>query len=551
MVYIEKRKIGNNVYLYLCKKERVNGKVKRTLNLYLGKEENLRERLSAGPGGKMELKNLVSYEFGYIAALWKIAKILNLASNIDQNSPKRKQGLSLGNYIVLAAINRIDEPCSKNMIAAWYEKTWLTKKLKIAPKSLSAQAYWNHLEYLDDNTIEKIELGLNRRLIKLFNIELDCLLFDPTNFPTFITTPNSGSLPKRGHAKNKRYDLRIVALSLLVSRKIGMPLMHKTYAGNTPDAKHFTSIIPEFVKRFKALKRECQDITVLFDKGNNSVDNIELMRENKIHFITTLRPSSFKHLLVLSESKFTEVVLSTGKKLLACEVQEKVFELPNQRVIITKDKEGEKRALISLFERFEYMSRELTELRAKLNWKVWRNRERVEKRVAKILSRRAGKCFNVQIFGEEGALSMSIEIDGEEVKKKCDSYGRSFITTSREDLGMEEVISAYHEQYRVEDDFREMKCVESIRTNPMFHWTDQKIAAHLFICVIALILKKSLREYLALQGLSLSLKEIKRRLERVHYIEFEGPNGTIQSQLSSVGKKQSGIVKKLSLETLF
>ena len=542
MVYIEKRKRGKHTYLYLCKKERIHGKIKRTLNIYLGKEENLNHRLKDRLAHEKELKNLETYSFGYIAALWKMAELLNLSAIINKNSNKRKQGLSLGEYITLAVINRIDEPCSKNSISKWLNKTWFAIKRKYDPKTLSGQAYWNHLGYLDENTIEKIELNLNKRVLKIFNIDLDCLLFDPTNFHTFIKTPKAGDLPRRGKAKSGRNDLKIVALSLLVTRKMGLPLMHKVYAGNTHDSKHFKSVIPEFIKRFKALNQDVKKITVIFDKGNNSPDNIDKLRDKKINFIATLRPSSFKHLLTHPESEFIEVKIANGKTLLACEVKEEVYGLPNQRVIITKDKKSEKRSVLELLDRLDYIAKELTELREKLNWKVWKHKDRVQNKVEIILSRKAGKCFIVQVDGQDGNLSMTIELTGDEFKNMKESYGRSFLTTNRADLSMAEVISDYHEQYIVEDDFKKMKCAESIRANPIYHWTDQKISAHLFICVIALLMKNILREYIARQGLKLSHKEIKQYLERIHYVQYELPNGKMGFQLSSM----SGITKKLA-----
>ena len=61
------------------------------------------------------------------------------------------------------------------------------------------------------------------------------LAFDTTNFDTHIATLTPGELARRGHAKSKRSDLRVVGLGLLVSETGHVPLLYRTYAGNGSD----------------------------------------------------------------------------------------------------------------------------------------------------------------------------------------------------------------------------------------------------------------------------------------------------------------------------
>ena len=61
------------------------------------------------------------------------------------------------------------------------------------------------------------------------------LAFDTTNFDTHIATPTAGELARRGHAKSKRSDLRVVGLATLVSETGHVPLLHRTYPGNGSD----------------------------------------------------------------------------------------------------------------------------------------------------------------------------------------------------------------------------------------------------------------------------------------------------------------------------
>ena len=61
------------------------------------------------------------------------------------------------------------------------------------------------------------------------------LAFDTTNFDTHIATVTPGAVARRGHAKSKRRDLRVVGLGVLVSETGHVPLLYRTYAGNGSD----------------------------------------------------------------------------------------------------------------------------------------------------------------------------------------------------------------------------------------------------------------------------------------------------------------------------
>jgi len=548
MVYLEKRKNGNQTYVYLCRKQRINGKVKRTLNIYLGNEKKIEERFKSGG---LPSRNVEALAFGYVAALYHATELMDLSSIINDCTEKREQGISVGEYITLAVINRITEPCSKNALAGWYEDTWLSRKLKHDPRSFTSQAYWNNLKYLTREAISAIEIKLNEFFLKFFKANLDCLLYDPTNFHTFIKTFKRGELPKRGKAKSGRNDLNLVALSLIVTRDKGIPIMHQTYAGNTFDSKHFESFIPAFIERCKALNQECKGITIVFDKGNNSADNIKDLRDKKLNYIASLKPSSFKYLLTVPESHFVRFsLLKTKKEVYAHETKVEVFNKLNQRVIITKNKKKEERSVIQLLKRIDFIVDELLELRAKLNTHVWKRRDRVEKKIKEILSREAGKCLKVQVLGSNGALSMSIVLDCEVLEAKREAYGRTLLTTNRVDWTAAEVIEAYRGQYVVETQFKEMKCVDSIRTTPMFCWTDQKIRAHIFICVVALMIKCVIRELLLQKGIHQSHKKIKKNLERIRLITGKSARGKKFQQLASMSGLSKELASALSLPDL-
>ena len=148
---------------------------------------------------------------------------------IDQHVPKRQQGPSVGQYLVIAALNRCLAPTSKLRMPAWLRSTPLPRWLGCSPQQFSSQRFWDNMELLGEAQIAALGEALAQRVVETFHLDLASLVFDCTNFDTFIDTENPSQLPQRGHAKSKRTNLRLVGLALLVSVDFHVPLLWKVY----------------------------------------------------------------------------------------------------------------------------------------------------------------------------------------------------------------------------------------------------------------------------------------------------------------------------------
>ena len=119
--------------------------------------------------------------------------------------------------------------------------------------------------------IAPIEREIVSRVLARLALPIDSLLFDATNFFTFIASTNSRpKLPARGHNKQKRDDLRQVGIALLCSRQGGIPLWHQTYGGQVADATCFADVLPTIRQRLVDLERDVETVTLIYDKGNVS-----------------------------------------------------------------------------------------------------------------------------------------------------------------------------------------------------------------------------------------------------------------------------------------
>ncbi len=115
--------------------------------------------------------------------------------------------------------------------------------------------------------ILEFEQQMTQRLVERFQLDLRALVYDGTNFFTYINSRTPAELPQRGHNKQKRGDLRQVSLGLLVSadfhtvRAFRIPLFHKVYAGNINDSTEFRSVTEELSAHYRQLAQSCDHIT--------------------------------------------------------------------------------------------------------------------------------------------------------------------------------------------------------------------------------------------------------------------------------------------------
>jgi transposase len=119
----------------------------------------------------------------------------------------------------------------------------------------------------DENLID-IERRIVGRMVAEFEVDVSGLVLDMTNFATYIDSANDRApIAQRGNAKQKRGDLRLVGLGLVVSVDAGIPLVSHAYAGNRHDSTQFPDVIDELVQRFGALDQGGAGLTVVFDAG--------------------------------------------------------------------------------------------------------------------------------------------------------------------------------------------------------------------------------------------------------------------------------------------
>jgi len=515
--------IDGHTYYYARYCQRVDGKPKIVRTVYLGKIEDL---VAAAEGARQPPQPLETEvaAFGDVAALWHIAERLELLSLLDSLLPaKRHQGLSCGQYLLLAAINRAVAPTSKLQFADWYRQTALTRLLPADPAWLSSQNFWNHMDLVTADHIAACEQHMSRRLIERLKLDLRALVYDGTNFFTYINTRTPVELPQRGHNKQKRGDLRQVSLGLLVSTDFHVPLLHWVYAGNVADSVEFRSVTEELAARYGDLAHTCEHITLVFDKGNNSEGAFDTLALTPFHFVGSLVPSQHADLLAVSRRRFHTLPTPRLDGVEVYRTEKKVFGRPHTVVVTFNQNllDGQMQGLAANLNKAWGKLRELQQQLRR--WREGRLKGKaptlagVQNQAHSICSAQHLKSIlKTEVKEVRRGLKLTFSTDQAALDRLCRlQLGKTILFTDNADWSDEEIVLAYRSQYHIEDAFRQMKNPHFLHWSPMFHWTDSKIRVHAFYCVLALMLSSVLQREVWHQGEQLSINRLLEELGRI------------------------------------
>jgi transposase len=511
--------IDGHTYYYARYCQRVDGKPKIVRQVYLGKIEDLVASTEQAHIPPQPLETQVA-SCGDIAALWDIAQRLDLVPLLDSLFPKRHQGLSCGQYLLLAALNRAVAPTRKVHLADWYRRTILTRLLPVDPALLSSQNFWNHMDLITSDPILEFEQQMTERLIQRFQLDLRALVYDSTNFFTYINTRTPSQLPQRGHNKQKRGDLRQVNLGLLVSTDFHIPLFHRVYAGNVHDSVEFRSITEDLAAHYRDLVQSCDHITLIFDKGNNSAEAFQILTETTFHFVGSLVPTQHSDLLAVPRRRFRALTTPRLEGVEVYRTEKKVFGAA-RTVLVTFNQNLLDGQLQGLTASLNKARRKLRDLQQQLRrWRQGKVKgkapalESVRKQVQAICSGQFVKLIlKTEVCTVRKGLDLTYSTDQAALDRLCRvQLGKTILFTDNADWLDEDIVLAYRSQYQIENAFRQMKNPHFLGWSPMYHWTDSKIQVHAFYCVLALLLTSLLQRDLARRGEELSVNRILEEL---------------------------------------
>lgn len=288
MPHLHKKIKKGRPYYYVREIQRVNGKPTVVNQVYLGSPERILELFSAQDKGTFT--SLSSKEFGSLFVFNEIDKAIGLSGIVDSVvAPSAKeQRPTIGEYCYYAVLNRIIEPLSKVRLPEWYRTTDIQSIRPVEVERLNSKAFWDKWDRVGEDAVREIARRFFSKVRETVSLSGDCFLFDTTNYYTYLSSKTLSALAVRGKSKDGKRHLRQLGLALLVDRAEDLPVYYRLYPGNRHDSKVFNEELEELFSERCSWNKTKERLTVVFDKGINSEDNIQHIDEHqRIHFITS------------------------------------------------------------------------------------------------------------------------------------------------------------------------------------------------------------------------------------------------------------------------
>ena len=523
MASIVGKRRGTATYYYLVESARVDGKPRIVSQEYLGTADEL---AAAMRGGGLGLPDATRHkEFGAVAAAWGMLEDLGVARIIDEVTGPRPPGqpLSTGTYLALAALNRLVAPCSKAAFADWWKTTAAGRFARIPAPALDHRRFWDAMHAVTLEQLGEISGKIAVKIVQTGGVDVSSVALDMTNFATFIATGN-GKAPvaQRGKAKQKRSDLRLVGLGLVVTRDGGIPLTWHAYPGDKPDVTQFPGMIDQLEAQYAAvcdaagIAADGADMTVVFDAGQNSAANFTHLAGTGLHWIGSVPASDCPDLTALPASKRSVVDKDRFGGLTACDTRREAYGAERRAILTHSPELHAAQAAGFTGTTLAKAGRKLDSLAATLaRGKTRRSKEKVTAEIEKIIAKPwVRRVITWQLAGGQPKdLRLAWHIDPQaRAELEEEIFGKHVLITSHDDWTVPDVVAGYRSQSEAEFSFRQMKDTRVVSFGPMRHWTEHNIRVHVFTCVLALQLAHLMRLQAARAGLRMSVRELLREL---------------------------------------
>lgn len=434
---------------------------------------------------------------GDVGALIWVAEQLDLVAHIDRACAGvgAKGGPSVGELAVAVAIQRACAPGPKRELGEFLDAS--LPRLSCLPGSaFSGQAFHRVAQQVTEHQLEQAQVAVAKAAVARFELSADVLAFDTTNFDTHIDTQTPGELARRGHAKSKRKDLRVVGLGVLVSETGHVPLLYRTYPGNGSDQAVLAACLGGLAQLHEALdsgeaRARPAQRTLVRDGGFWS-PQLELDLDTAGYYSLISLPLGHKaaeEALQMAAQRGAMKPLS-GKlsEVRAARIRTTVGELDRTLVVVESQEllAGQKRGIAAALRKAKVELRTLEGLIQKGRI----SRSRLELRVNKALAREHLSSFVVTTFaGSETAPTLHWHVDAalrRELEKT--RLGRRVLCTDRHTWTTGRIVYAFRGQWKVEELFRRAKKGGVVPWGPSHQWADGSLRLHTFATVLGLML---------------------------------------------------------------
>jgi len=510
-IRVTRQKQGKKEYRHLqiaeSYRDPQKGNAPRTrIRAYLGTVEGLGEeqieKLIAGlkraigqDAGKDPLDGMfVGRDFGHVYAVSEIWKTLGLSDVLSRFGIAGEASFPAAELIKLMVVNRVCDPRSKLALLDWLDTVHFP--------GFEQKPSYHHLLRAMDRLLgikEKAEPLIAKKFLSMFDSPVDLVFYDITS--TYFTGDASleeDDIRRFGYSRDGRFDQRQVTLGVVMTRD-GIPLCHHVFPGNTVDKTTVAGVVKDLKERFQIGR-----VIFVADRGMLSDPNLETLLDEELGFIVAhpLRHSMIaKEVIKGIEKRFDRT--AEGEQF-ADELRTSLrFVLAFSPKIAAEVREGRARRLRQadafIRESLDRLTHPTSRGRKPTPQGTY-DRIRDHLRDKKLLS-----FYTMEIRENEVVVALNKEIR----KWEETIDGMLLLETTDLQSPPADIVRRYKELAEIERGFRTLK--SALKLRPVFHWTEERIKAHIFVCVLALQIERLMRHRLR----SVSVRRAIDRLRQI------------------------------------
>jgi transposase len=405
-------------------------------------------------------------------------------------------------------LNRLIHPDSEHAMPRWIRSTALADILGVDFTALADDPLYRNLDRLHPDRAG-IESDLVERERRLFQLDPTVYLYDLTS-TYFEGQASRNPKAKRGYSRDHRPDCQQVVVGLVIGRE-GFPLAHEIFAGNTQDRTTLGRILDLLKDRVGLLEGS----TVVVDRGLAYPENLQEIRDRKLHYVVAARqPERDKWLDAFEDENGFEVMARQPSPQNPFQkkssVRVKALEHGKETIVlcISSGRTAKDRAI-----REKQEGRFLADLR-RLQGRIADGRLKRELKIGEAIGRlkerypRVARHYTVTYDAASGALNS--EPNAEKKAKAEQLDGGYLLRTDRTELTAQEAWRIYMTLTRAESAFRSIKT--PLAERPIFHHLEHRVETHIFLCVLAYHLMVAIETTLGNQGIHTSWATVREQV---------------------------------------
>jgi transposase len=464
---------------------RRDGKVKQRTLLSLGRvEENKLVQLSEAINKHLDTIHVLdlakhidiskAYIYGSLMVLDRLMESLGINDVVSEIAASHeKLSIDLKKILFTLITSRFVKPVSK---LALYDR-WIEKLYPVmVDHNLPLHHIYRSLDILAPHK-EQIEQSLYAFKKDLFSINVDIVLYDLTTLRFESTREDLGELRKFGYSKEKRSDCTQVVFGLLTDTD-GIPLSFEVHPGNTFEGNTLKDIVDKMRKKFSVRR-----FIFIADRGLFSAKNLNHIRNTQGEFIVGLKIGVLKKEL---QKVFYDITR---------------FEFINEELAIWETDYGEDRCIVTWSKsRAERDRKTRDDILAKI-------REKLSKKSSRTKSFVTNRNYQKYLIIQDDKKPV---LNQQAIDEQATKDGFFGIITNVKNMTAKEIVFNYKQLWKIEDSFGELK--GSLKSRPMFHWTDQRIIGHLVVCFLAYLCEAYMTRALREQNDTLQSKAIEGKI---------------------------------------